>query len=155
MDKFYGSSPVTLYRCAEGAESFSDMQSKARSSRGSSGIRSLVPSERFKVQGKQGGVKHFDGFWTQPYSPRITNLAPVSVCVAVDNGHPLSLPRFSSPERPIKRPVLDGFRDVFWLNCLPSFKIRDRPGDFQDAIVGARGKPLLGHGAFQQTFAIG
>jgi hypothetical protein len=43
--------------------------------------------------------------------------------------------------------------------CLGSrfggFEVGDGAGDFQDAVVGAGAEALLGHGAFEQAFAIG
>ena len=49
---------------------------------------------------------------------------------------------------------MDGFGDVLGLNSLLAFQIGDRAGDFEDAIVCSGGKTLLGHGAFEQAFAI-
>ena len=60
----------------------------------------------------------------------------------------------SSPECAIQGAVLDGFGDVLGLDSLSSFQISDGSSDFEDAIVGARGQALLGHGALQQPLAI-
>ena len=35
------------------------------------------------------------------------------------------------------------------------FHVGDRTGYLEDAVVGARGQPLLRHGALQQAFAVG
>ncbi len=34
------------------------------------------------------------------------------------------------------------------------FEVGDGAGNFQDAIVGAGGQPLLGHGPFQEALAV-
>ena len=44
--------------------------------------------------------------------------------------------KHSHPERPIKRPVLNGFADVFRRDRVGSSEVGDGPGDFQDAVVG-------------------
>ena len=50
---------------------------------------------------------------------------------------------------------MDGFGDVFGLDRVGAFEVGDGAGDFQDAVVGAGAEALLGHGAFEQAFAIG
>ena len=64
-------------------------------------------------------------------------------------------PMPSRPECPVQRPVLNGFRDVFGLDCGCGFQVGNRPGYFEDAVVGAGGHAMLSHGAFEQTLAIG
>src|SRR5215470_3634604 len=61
----------------------------------------------------------------------------------------------SRPVRPIQRPVLDGFRDVFALKVGIPFQIGNGAGDFQDAVVGAGAQALLLHGSLQQALAVG
>src|SRR5579863_3600259 len=61
----------------------------------------------------------------------------------------------SCPERPIQRPILDGFGDVFWLKAGNAFEVGDGTGYLQDAVVGARGQALLQHGTLQQALAVG
>jgi len=50
---------------------------------------------------------------------------------------------------------LDGLGNVFRVNSRFAFEIGDSSGDFQNAIMGACRKSLLGHGAFEQAFAVG
>ena len=61
----------------------------------------------------------------------------------------------SSPVGAVQAAVLDGFRDVLGLEIRRIFQIGDGAGDFQDAVVGAGAQALLGHGAFEQAFAVG
>jgi len=61
---------------------------------------------------------------------------------------------FLGPECTVQRAVLNAFGNVFGLNCLFAFEISDSPGDFEYAVIGTRGESLLGHGAFEQAFAI-
>jgi hypothetical protein len=56
--------------------------------------------------------------------------------------------------RAIKGPVLDRLRNVLGLNC-GDREIRDGASDLQDGAVGARAEALLGHGALEQTLAVG
>lgn len=58
------------------------------------------------------------------------------------------------PVGAVERAVLNSFGDVFGLNEGSVFDIGDRAGDFQDAVVRAGAQPLLGHGPFQQSFAV-
>ena len=59
------------------------------------------------------------------------------------------------PIRAVKRTVLDSFGDVFGLDLGSVFDVGDGAGDFEDAVVGTGTEALLGHGAFEQAFAVG
>src|ERR1700722_10726041 len=74
--------------------------------------------------------------------------------LSCDFGH-RSRVGFSCPVRTVEAAVLDGFGDVFGLDRVGAFEVGDGAGDFQDAVVGAGAEALLGHGAFEQAFAIG
>ena len=50
---------------------------------------------------------------------------------------------------------MNGFGDVFGRDLGSVFEVGDGAGDFEDAVVGAGAKGLLGHSAFKQTFAVG
>ena len=50
---------------------------------------------------------------------------------------------------------MDGFGDVFGFDGGGVFDVGDGAGDFEDAVVGAGAEALLGHGAFEQAFAVG
>ena len=50
---------------------------------------------------------------------------------------------------------MDGFGDVFGVEVRGVFDVGDGAGDFEDAVVGAGAESLLGHGAFEQAFAVG
>ena len=52
------------------------------------------------------------------------------------------------PEGAVQRAVLDCFGDMLGLDCFYSFQIGNCSCNFEDAIVGASGEALLGHGAF-------
>lgn len=58
-----------------------------------------------------------------------------------------SRPPLLCPERAIQRAVLDGLGDVLGLDRFSSFQVCNRSCDFEDAIMGAGGQSLLGHGA--------
>jgi hypothetical protein len=70
-----------------------------------------------------------------------------------------NIPRSSSllsrPVRAIKAAVLNRLRDVLRLQVRRIVKVSDGSGYFQDAVVGARAQALLGHGAFEEAFAVG
>lgn len=51
----------------------------------------------------------------------------------------------SRPERSIQRSILNRLCDVFWCEGGYAIEVGDRSCYFQDAVVRAGGKPLLGH----------
>src|SRR5208282_1893628 len=59
------------------------------------------------------------------------------------------------PERAVQCSILDRLGYVLRLELRNRVKVCDGAGDFQDAVVGAGAEALMGHGAFQQAFAIG
>jgi len=59
------------------------------------------------------------------------------------------------PVCPVQAAILDRFRNVLGLQVGSVFEICHRAGYFQDAVVGTGAQALLGHGAFQQAFAVG
>ena len=62
--------------------------------------------------------------------------------------------RVSRPIAAIECAVLDGLGEVGDGEVFDAFEICDRPGNFQDAIMGASGEALLLHGSFKQTLGI-
>jgi len=60
----------------------------------------------------------------------------------------------SGPVRAIESAVLDGFAEVFGLNGVGSVEVGYGAGDFEDAIVGARGKAEAGDGVFEKFLAL-
>src|SRR5690348_362298 len=61
----------------------------------------------------------------------------------------------SRPVIAVERAVLDCFRNMHGTDGFSAVEVGDGAGDFQDAIVGARGKPQASHGALEQAVAIG
>ena len=59
------------------------------------------------------------------------------------------------PIRAVQAAVLDRLRDMLGLKVWSIVQIGDRSGYFQDAVVGSRAQALLGHGAFEEAFAVG
>ena len=49
---------------------------------------------------------------------------------------------------------MDGFGDVFGFQVCRLFEVGDGTGYFQDSVVSAGAQALLGHGAFEQAFAV-
>src|SRR5580658_4547667 len=60
----------------------------------------------------------------------------------------------SRPVRAVKTAILYRFGNVFRLEARGVFEVGDGAGYFQDAVVGAGAEALLGHGAFEQAFAV-
>lgn len=60
-----------------------------------------------------------------------------------------------SPVATVQSPVLDGFSEVRDGQVLGTFEVGNGAGNFEDAIVGAGGKALLLHGAFEQALGVG
>jgi hypothetical protein len=50
---------------------------------------------------------------------------------------------------------LDGFAEVLWFDRGRGFQIGDGAGDFEDAVVGARGKAEALDGGFEEALAVG
>jgi hypothetical protein len=59
------------------------------------------------------------------------------------------------PVGAVQAAVLNRFCDVLGLEVWRVFQVGDSAGHFQDAVVGASAEALLGHGAFEQAFAVG
>src|SRR5208337_2077934 len=64
------------------------------------------------------------------------------------------IPCLSRPIAAVEGAVLDGLSQVSDREMLDAFQIRDGPGDFENAVVGARGQSLLLHGALQQALGV-
>ena len=58
-----------------------------------------------------------------------------------------------SPQTPIQRPVLDGFRQVINLDLWRSGQVRDGPGYFQDPIIRTGAEIQVCHSLLEQFHA--
>src|SRR5258707_1267375 len=61
----------------------------------------------------------------------------------------------SRPVSPIKRAIMNSFRDMSGLDFLRIFEIGNSAADFQDSIVGASRQPQTRHSPFEHGLAFG
>jgi hypothetical protein len=57
-----------------------------------------------------------------------------------------------APELAVERSVLDGFRDMRWMNVGIASETGDGAGSFEEAVVGAGGEAKLLNGGKEQRF---
>src|SRR5260370_39815711 len=66
-----------------------------------------------------------------------------------------ALQELLGPVGAIEGAVLNGFAEVAGLDAFGGVEVGDGAGDFENAVVGARGKGEAGDGVFEQFFSVG